>query len=225
MKVSALRNTRGFTLIELLVVVGLIAILTGSVVRVLNIKGIGAKGRDAQRVADLAKIQTALELYYADHRAYPERYGDCVDTVQLESFLVPQYLNKMPQDPNSPDSHYYYSSTYMGAVYVLAATMELADSYTVSSCAGLNNWGNVRCSGSNIQLQCYGVEAPFSQVNPSNCVAIGNACSSDTECCGSSIGITICDIGDSDTCCKTTGVSCKQSSECCGGDCTEGSCI
>lgn len=59
----------GFTLIELLVVIAVIGILASVVMASLN--SARAKARDAQRIANVRQLQTALELYYSDNGAYP----------------------------------------------------------------------------------------------------------------------------------------------------------
>ena len=63
------KQTRGFTLIELLVVIAIIGILSSVVLVSLNTAR--AKARDATRKTDLKQLQTALELYFNDNRAYP----------------------------------------------------------------------------------------------------------------------------------------------------------
>ena len=60
---------RGFTLIELLVVIAIIGILSSVVLASLNIAR--GKANDAKRLSDMHTIQTALELYYNNHNAYP----------------------------------------------------------------------------------------------------------------------------------------------------------
>ena len=56
---------KGFTLIELLIVIGILAILSTTVVLVLNPAQILAKSRDTQRISDLGSIQSALGLVLA----------------------------------------------------------------------------------------------------------------------------------------------------------------
>ena len=60
---------QGFTLIELLVVIAIIGVLSAVVLASLNTAR--TKGNDAQRESNLKSIQTALELYYSAHGAYP----------------------------------------------------------------------------------------------------------------------------------------------------------
>ena len=57
---------RAFTLIELLVVIAIIAILAVVVVLVLNPAQLLAQSRDANRVSDMATLNSALNLYSTD---------------------------------------------------------------------------------------------------------------------------------------------------------------
>ncbi len=57
---------RAFTLIELLVVIAIIAILAVVVVLVLNPAQLLAQSRDANRVSDMATLNSALSLYVTD---------------------------------------------------------------------------------------------------------------------------------------------------------------
>lgn len=66
--------SRGFTLIELLVVIAIIGVLSSVVLASLNTAR--TKGNDAQRVANLKSVQTALELYYSTHNGYPNSGGN-----------------------------------------------------------------------------------------------------------------------------------------------------
>ena len=63
------KKRKGFTLIELLVVIAIIALLSAVVLSTLSTARM--KGRDARRIADLAQIQTALELYFDATNFYP----------------------------------------------------------------------------------------------------------------------------------------------------------
>ena len=68
---SSKRNIKvGFTLIELLVVITIIAILIG--VGTVSFAKIQEKGRDSKRKTDLKSTQQALELFYANYKAYPD---------------------------------------------------------------------------------------------------------------------------------------------------------
>jgi prepilin-type N-terminal cleavage/methylation domain-containing protein len=57
---------RGFTLIELLVVIAIIAILAVVVVLTLNPAQLLAQSRDANRVSDMATLNSAVSLFLTD---------------------------------------------------------------------------------------------------------------------------------------------------------------
>lgn len=56
----------GFTLLELLIVIAIIAILSVVVVLFINPVEMLKKGRDVQRISDLATMKTAISLYLQD---------------------------------------------------------------------------------------------------------------------------------------------------------------
>ncbi len=60
-----MKGNRGFTLIELLVVISIISLLSSVILASLS--SARARARDAQRMSNLHEIQTALQLYAADH--------------------------------------------------------------------------------------------------------------------------------------------------------------
>jgi general secretion pathway protein G/type IV pilus assembly protein PilA len=58
---------RGFTLLELLIVIAILALLTSIIVITLNPAELLRKSRDTQRIADIASIRTALNIYIVDN--------------------------------------------------------------------------------------------------------------------------------------------------------------
>lgn len=148
-------KNKGFTLIELLIVVLIISILAGLLVAVINPSGIRAKARDSQRKADLRKIQSALELYFAENRTYPPSAGTGVNAGTLP--LTPGYMNNIPSSPNGPS--YRYRAGAGNQEYVLAAETEVVlDNTDPNKCSNLNNTGIIP-SGITA-ANCYGVENP-----------------------------------------------------------------
>ena len=146
---------QGFTLIELLVVVLVIGALSGVLLGVINSSGVRAKARDAQRKADITKIQTALELYFADNRTYPvSNNGGGPDTFEqvdpgatnvIIGALQPNYIDPVPPDPSAETGNedtpcddatlnrYNYRSD--GSYYWLTTIMEITTSNEDSACA------------------------------------------------------------------------------------------
>lgn len=62
-------HVKGFTITELLVVIVVIAIL--ATLSIVAYNGVQERTRDSRRKQDIATIQEALELYYADNGEYP----------------------------------------------------------------------------------------------------------------------------------------------------------
>lgn len=131
---------RGFTLIELLVVIAIIGLLSSVVLATVN--SAREKARDAKRINDMASIQRALELYYADNRAYPAINAASTGTTEagtnwgaLETALA-NYISKLPRDPRGNQATYIYiydadsGNNYQS--YGLAATMEYTGNFARS---------------------------------------------------------------------------------------------
>jgi prepilin-type N-terminal cleavage/methylation domain-containing protein len=175
---STNNNSHGFTLIELLIVILVIGVLSGVLLGVVNSSGVRAKARDSQRKSDLTKIQTALELYFADNRAYPETAGSGSweyiegSTDSLSASINPgsgtKYLDPVPVDPSqagttndlctltlaSLEHNYFYKSD--SNTYVLATLMEVSSSNDDSPCADVSHG----CGSVPVADYCYAVDNP-----------------------------------------------------------------
>jgi type II secretion system protein G len=164
------KKTSGFTLIELLVVVLVIGALSGILLGVINSSGIRGKARDAQRKADLKKIQTALELYFADNRTYPQSASGAFELVTsgttMVTVLEAGYIDPVPSDPKgvasseaspcgSPEE-YRYNYRSSGPTYLLTAIMEVSTSNDDSECGSLVGCG----AGYATSDVCYVVRNP-----------------------------------------------------------------
>jgi prepilin-type N-terminal cleavage/methylation domain-containing protein len=142
----------GFTLIELVIVIGVITVLAGGLLIVLNPLAQLGKARDAQRKNDLHQIKLLLEQYYNDHQRYPpiaaskcfapNTLPNCYDFSYPKSTawipeLVPGYTQKLPLDPinnnnfpwdlpdSSPRYSYFYGDVSAdGKHYDLGARLE-----------------------------------------------------------------------------------------------------
>ena len=96
-KLKSIRKSGGFTLIELLVVIGIIGILTALLTA--NFVAVRQRARDSQRKSDLRQIQSALEIYRADNRAYPLALLACGSSFTPQDLSSPVYMQKIPCDP------------------------------------------------------------------------------------------------------------------------------
>jgi len=61
-----MHTKKGFTLLELLIVIGILAILSTTIVLVINPAELLRKARDAQRISDLNTMKTAIAYYLVD---------------------------------------------------------------------------------------------------------------------------------------------------------------
>lgn len=128
-----IRAQKGFTLIELLVVVAIIGLLASIVLSSLNTAR--QKGRDARRIADMKEIQTALELYYSDHNAYPVQTTQTTAATALAAIVTGGYMSTVSDDPLGGSYHYVYIAPTGGLKYCLGTILEsTAPSGTSASC-------------------------------------------------------------------------------------------
>lgn len=85
------------------------------------------KSRDARRVADIAQIRSAMELYLNDYGYYPKSISE----------LVPNYINPFPEAPIPVDG----DCTEAQNTYNYTpkqATKDGAESYSITFCLGAN---------------------------------------------------------------------------------------
>lgn len=92
-------NKKGFTIVELLIVLGIIVILSGATLSIMQIQR--ARARDAARKADLDSLRKALELYYVDHVKYPESDDTfvCIESDTTFQAGMTNYMTGVPEDP------------------------------------------------------------------------------------------------------------------------------
>lgn len=166
----------GFTLIELLIVIAILGILSISILLTLNPFTQIQKGNDAKRKADLSQIQKALEVYYQDYGAYPDRWGYVLYPITSAPGVTPvvktqkdwgsswqPYMNVIPKDPVSAKKYIYYTSN--GQSYYLYASLDRgskdpqACSGGQCSGAGLANMNTICGSGASAVCN-FGVASP-----------------------------------------------------------------
>lgn len=187
LKSKTQKKSLGFTLVELLVVISIVAILTGIILNLLNSGGVRKKARDSQRVTDLSTIQTALELYFADHRRYPVSNFSVANCAQpgdpgtpcdggeevighpnsgITPALEPSYINSIPRDPSGKNEFGSPTICFSGAIgryrYVYHTGAD-SGTYNLSAIMELetsNDGNECGCGGAEINNVCYRVTNP-----------------------------------------------------------------
>lgn len=106
-RVFVLKITSGFTMVELLVAISVSALLLVAGISILNPTLQIQRANDTKRKANLAKIQTALELFRSVNSVYPPTSVGFLALYQG----TPQYLPKSPDgEPKASDLYYYTAS-------------------------------------------------------------------------------------------------------------------
>lgn len=122
-------DMNGFTLFELLVTISIIAILTA--VAVVSFGGVNKKARDSRRMSDLEKIRIALEAVKQVGTSYPT-------TSNVQTVLVPTYMQQWPKDPKTQVAYTYTGLTLYS--YQIGASMEdLGSTNTTTFTCGSNS--------------------------------------------------------------------------------------
>jgi len=108
MYLKSRQKQSGFTLIELLVVVTIISVLSSVVISQTRTSRL--KAYDSVRISNLRELRNILELYYEDYGYYPKTYEvgfppvarmECVGNPNdYIPDVVPDYIGKLPSDPN-----------------------------------------------------------------------------------------------------------------------------
>ena len=124
-------SKKGFTLIELLVVIAIIGILAAVIIASLNTAR--GKARDAQRLATIKQIQTALEFYYDKYGYYPAyTENECGGTEGytttsnnfMQSLVTEGFLPAYPKDPNNTNCNLQYAPWALNTGYVVYTKFE-----------------------------------------------------------------------------------------------------
>ena len=104
MKKNFFANNHGFTLLELMVSIAIIGILAS--LMYINIAGVRAKNRDAQRMIRVNEIAKALNIYNTSARLYPVYDGNITsaDAVSL-ALETAGAISDVPVDPMNSGSY------------------------------------------------------------------------------------------------------------------------
>lgn len=111
-----MRRQKGFTLIELLIVVAIIGIIAA--IAIPNLLNAINRGRQKRTMADIRSIATAVEAYTVDNNFYP-RVNEGVARTQLEHYLEPTYIRRIPVNDGWGTSLIWVGATTDGNSYTL----------------------------------------------------------------------------------------------------------
>lgn len=107
---------KGFTLIEVLLVIVLIGILISIGLVTFNVEARFIDTRNDTRKTHIQTLESAITQYKLQEGDYPTGLSrnyqeicdpeatDCIGFFDLKQFLVPNYLQAIPQDPNDTDT-------------------------------------------------------------------------------------------------------------------------
>lgn len=118
---------KGFTLIELLVVIAIIGIL--STVVLTSLSTARAKGRDAQRLAQIREVRTALEIFAPPGSSYPNTGGSWISSLNFPTGWIftsdPNLQRVLRPDPiNSSTNEMAYFYISNGTDYCIQLSQE-----------------------------------------------------------------------------------------------------
>lgn len=138
-----MRQRAGFSLLEILLVLAIIGLLLGAGTVALNPARRLANARNQQRELDLRELEAALKQYRLVEGQYPTGIidteteicdvdvTDCTGFIDLETALVPEFLQSVPEDPS--DENPEVLSTPDGSGY--AVTLNANGTLTLRSLA------------------------------------------------------------------------------------------
>jgi len=140
-------------IVVLIVGIAVIGILASIVLASLNSARI--KSRDARRIADIKRVQLALELYYDSFSEYPA----------LLTALTPKFLPEAPTDPSNQVAYSYIFCSrekkyHLGSSLEESGHSSLAtDSDQTSLCTSdtINGLDSSKCSETDFGGHCYDV--------------------------------------------------------------------
>ncbi|MBA3724592.1 MAG: hypothetical protein H0W89_06960 [Candidatus Levybacteria bacterium] len=101
---------------------GVLLLLFGGFYYVLDPLGVRTLERDKIREADVIRVRTAIDTYYADKKLYP---------VSLQG-LLPNYLKAIPLDPKTGEM-YQYTTYDANKIYKLCISFEVQPVECISS--------------------------------------------------------------------------------------------
>jgi len=128
-----LTKINGLTLIEIVITIGIIVLLAGTVIIIINPAQQLAKSRNTQRQSDINLILNAISQNMADNRGIFNCVNGPIPTsstkmavgagnYDIAACLVPVYLDKLPFDPQAPDAYYASTTDYNTGYFIYQST-------------------------------------------------------------------------------------------------------
>ena len=151
------KNQKGFTLIELMMVLAIVALLSS--VALFAFINARIKARNARRAVDLSQLQKGLEIYYTKNDSNYPHGGAVANSLQaydisaLSTFLTPDSLTNIPNDPSFPaGSNYQYMWSSNGDHYAIKIYMD--NEVGGTACAYRSPGGSALFGGSGTTPDC-----------------------------------------------------------------------
>jgi prepilin-type N-terminal cleavage/methylation domain-containing protein len=114
---------KGFTLIELMVSIAIIGILAS--LMYINITGIKAKQRDAQRLMRVNEIAKALNIYFANAQLYPVYTGNITGSdTMTQAVEAAGSISQIPTDPINSGSYVFGYESTNGTDFTISFCLE-----------------------------------------------------------------------------------------------------
>ena len=118
-----MKKTQGFTLLELMVSIAIIGILAS--LMYINISGVRAKNRDAQRLMRVNEIAKALNIYNTSARSYPVYNGNITSSDAMSLALqTAGSISQVPVAPMNSGSYVFHYQSTDGTDFTLSFCLE-----------------------------------------------------------------------------------------------------
>lgn len=134
--VKIYNSEKGISYIQLAISLGVVLVIAGFIISIINPLRILEKNNDAKRKQDLGQLQKVLEEYFRDNTRYPASQNfEIIDfktntPIKWGGQWIP-YMNMLPIDPD-PNSKYVYFAKNNNETYYLYAALQ--DNSDVNRC-------------------------------------------------------------------------------------------
>ncbi len=124
----------GFTIIEILVAITIIGLLSS--ISIVSLSGVRKNSRDSKKIADLERIQTALEFYFMDNYNYPSSFIESKNNIVELGF----YNYKALCEDGFKASCVESEKTYMGIIPIPTSAYNYSGFYYIKIDENIPNY-------------------------------------------------------------------------------------